>query len=373
MLQALTLKLETSEEDKKRLLETMKKYNEACNYVSEIAFDNSIVSKYKLHHEVYYKTRAKFGLTSEFVIRIIGKVADSYKTDKTSKHIFRELGAIQYDQRNSKIGIDRVSIMTLNGRIKLRTRIGEYQQLWFKRVRNQCELVYKNKEFYLIVIVDTFEQKEYETNETLGIDLGIENIAVDSDKQIFESKKVEEKRNKFFRLRRSLHRKWTKSAKRHMRRLSGKESRFKRDVNHCISKKLVQKAKGTTRAIVLEDLKGINSRVTVFNNKKQRDRHINWSFYQLRTFIEYKAKREGVPVLIVKPNNTSRRCPNCLYIHKENRKTQSSFECVRCSYREMADYVGAMNIAEIGAVINQPIVTKNLILDYKQPFILGSS
>lgn len=365
---SLTLKLETSKEDKERLLETMKKYNEACNYVSEIAFNLKLTNKYKLHHEVYYKTREKFGLTSEFVIRIIGKVAQSYKTGKSTRHIFRELGAIQYDQRNSKIGIDRVSLMTLNGRIKLRTRVGEYQQLRFKRVRNQSDLIYKNNEFYLIVAIDTFEQKQYETNETLGIDLGIENIAVDSDKQIFESKKVEEKRNKFFRLRQSLQRTGTKSAKRHLRKLVGKETRFRRDINHYISKRLVKKTKGTTRAIVLENLKGIRTGVTVYG-KKQRNRHHTWSFFQLREFMEYKAKREGVPVIIIKPYNTSQRCPNCLYIHKENRKTRNDFECIRCSYKEMADYVAAMNIAEIGALVNVPIVAETLISSYKSNLV----
>ena len=363
MLQALTLKLETSKEDKERLLETMKKYNEACNYVSEIAFKEKVFNKYKLHKIVYRDTREKFGLSSQFVIRIIGKVVHSYNVEKSKKHIFKELGKIQYDPRNSKVGIDRAALMTLNGRIKLRTRIGEYQQLRFKRVRNQSDLMYRDNEFYLIVFVDTFEQKQYETNETLGIDLGIENIAVDSDKQIFESKKVDEQRNKFFRLRQSLQRARTKSARKHLKKLSGKERRFKRDVNHCISKQLIQKAKGTTRAIVLENLKGIKSRVTV--RKAQRYRHSTWTFLQLRTFIEYKAKREGVPIVIIKPEYTSQRCPNCLCISKKNRKSQSSFECIRCSYSEMADYVGAMNIAEIGAVVNQPIVAETLISSYK--------
>lgn len=357
------IKLETSEGDKKRLLETMKKYNEACNYVVEKAFSLKLSNKYKLHKEAYRDIRERFGLSSQFAVRIIGKVVEVYKRDKNIRPVFRELGSIQYDQRNSKIGIDRVSLMTLNGRIKLRTRIGEYQQLRFKRVKGQCDLIYQNKEFYLVVVVDTFEQKEYETRETLGVDLGIENIAVDSDKQIFESKKVEEQRNKFFRLRQSLQRRGTTSAKRHLKKLSGKEKRFRRDINHCISKQLIQKAKGTTRAIVLENLKGIRSRATV--RKSQRYRHSSWSFYQLRQFIEYKSKREGVPVVIIDPRNTSRRCPNCLYVDKENRKTQSLFECCRCFFKEMADYVAALNIAEIGAVVNHPIVSTILIVRNK--------
>jgi len=105
------------------------------------------------------------------------------------------LGAIQYDQRNSKVRIDEVSLMTLNkGRIKLRTRIGNYQKLRFRRVKGQCDLYYdkRTKTFYLIVVVDAAEQSQYDHVEVLGVDMGIENIATDSDNQIFESSKVEQ-------------------------------------------------------------------------------------------------------------------------------------------------------------------------------------
>jgi len=95
------------------------------------------------------------------------------------------LGSIQYDQRNSRIGIDRVSIMTLQGRLKLATRIGEYQRTRFDRVKGQCDLIYRKAVFYLIVIVDAPEKSEYDPIGALGVDLGIENLAVDSDRQIF--------------------------------------------------------------------------------------------------------------------------------------------------------------------------------------------
>jgi putative transposase len=100
--------------------------------------------------------------------------------------------AIQYDQRNSKVGIDRVSIMTLQGRLKLATRIGEYQKARFDRIKGQCDLIYRKGVFYLIVVIDAPEQTEYDPVGVLGVDLGIVNLAVDSDKQIFEGKKVEQ-------------------------------------------------------------------------------------------------------------------------------------------------------------------------------------
>jgi putative transposase len=296
LLQSLTIRLETSEEDKITLLETMRKYNEACNFVAEKAFSLKLANKYKLHKEVYREVREKFNQSSQFAVRIIGKVVEVYKRDKTTRPKFRELGAIQYDQRNSRIGIDRISIMTLQGRIKLATRIGEYQKARFDRVKGQCDLIYHNQVFYLIVVVDAPEKSEYDPVGALGVDLGIENIAVDSDRQVFESKKVEKVRKRYSGLRKELQKVGTKSAKRKLKKLSGRERRFKKDTNHVISKAIVSKAKGTTRAIALEDLTHIRSRVTVKTKGSKRDRHSKWAFGELRNFVTYKAKNEGVPL-----------------------------------------------------------------------------
>ena len=137
-----------------------------------------------------------------------------------------------------------------------------------------------------------------------------------------------------------------------IRKMSGRETRFKRNTNHIISKTIVSKAKGTTRAIALEDLSGIRTRVTVRHT--QRDRHSKWSFNQLRQFVEYKAKREGVPIKTINPRNTSRECPKCRCLDKRNRPSRNQFKCVACGYEATADYVAAINIAA-RAGVNQPI------------------
>ena len=269
MLQSLMIRLETNDDDKARLLETMKRYNEACNFV---------------------------------------------------------------------------------------------------RVKGQSDLIYRKGVFYLIVVVDVPDKSEYDAIDALGIDLGIEHIAVDS-KEIFESKKVEDTRHRYSRLRSDLQHVGTKSAKRKLKRLSGKERRFKKDADHVISNHIISKAKGTTRAIAIEDLKYIRSRVTV--GRGQRDRHSKWTFGELRDFLTYKAKREGVPLKVVESKNTSRQCPECLYIDKRNRKTRSIFECLKCGYMEMADYVAACNIAARAAV-NQPIVAPlfSVVTNRPEPVIL---
>jgi len=243
--------------------------------------------------------------------------------------------------------------MTLHGRLKLPTRIGDYQKARFDRVKGQCDLVYRKGVYYVIVVVDVPDKSEYDAVGALGVDLGIENIAVDSDKEIFESKKVEDVRRKYSRLRSDLQHTRTRSAKRKLKKLSGKERRFKKDTNHVISKHIVSKAKGTTRALGIENLKNIRSRVTV--RRSQRDKHSKWAFRELGDFLTYKAKREGVPLRVVNSKNTSRECPKCQYIDKRNRKTRSLFECLKCGYKNMADYVAACNIAA-RVVVNQPIV-----------------
>jgi IS605 OrfB family transposase len=141
-----------------------------------------------------------------------------------------------------------------------------------------------------------------------------------------------------------------------LKQLSGTESRFARDVNHRISKRLVAKAKDTNRAIALEDLQGIRERVTV--RRSQRATLHSWAFFQLRTFVTYKAKQVGVPVFLVDPRNTSRTCPACGHVDKANRPSQPKFSCVVCGYAGLADHIAAVNIGRRAAV-NPPIVARN--------------
>jgi IS605 OrfB family transposase len=187
----------------------------------------------------------------------------------------------------------------------------------------------------------------------MGVDLGIRNLAVDSDGAKHTGDKVEVVRQKQARLKAELQSVGTKSSKKKLKALSGKEARFRADTNHTISKTLVSKAKDTGRGIALEDLKGINNRATVRRN--QRNMRFSWGFYQLRSFIEYKARLSGVPIAIVNPANTSITCPECDCINKRNRRSQAEFCCKSCGYTDHADHVGAVNIARRAAV-NQPIV-----------------
>jgi IS605 OrfB family transposase len=344
------LGLEVSPIEKQTLLRTMEKFNEACNMVAS----EKRMSRFKLHKVVYRKIRAT-GLSSQMAIGVIAKVAAAMKTQSEPEFYFH--GAIPYDQRNISLKGDVVSISTIDGRKKLKVRIGEFQQnkIFSGLVKSGMKLCYRKDigKFFLAVVVDT-EDKLSVSSGILGLDLGIVNIATDSEGRVYTDGKVEEIRTKFNELRGRLQSVGTKSAKRHLKKMSGKERRFKRDVNHNISKQIVAAAKGTSSMIAMEDLTGIRERTTV--RQSQRDRHAKWAFYELRDFVEYKARLAGVPTTVVNPKNTSRGCPKCLWTEKANRKSRDLFQCRRCGYTAPADFVGALGIRR-EAAFSLPIVT----------------
>lgn len=333
------------------LLEAMERFNAACNAVAEIAFREHTANKIRLQGLVYYDIRRDFGLPAQMAVRAISKVAEAYKRDKSKLPSFRAHGAIVYDQRVlSWKGLDRVSILTLQGRQLIPVVFGGYQAARLKNIRGQIDLIYRDGKFYLAVVVDVPEPPTNEPEDWLGVDLGIVNIAADSDGNTYTGGKVNGLRKRCAKLRARLQSKGTTSAKRLLKKRRRKETRLARDVNHVISKHLVAKAKDTGRGIALEYLKGIRDRITV--RKAQRRIQHSWAFHQLRSFIEYKAALAGVPVVAVDPRNTSRTCPTCSHVAKANRPTQTSFLCVSCGFAGPADTIAAENIRRVA--VNQP-------------------
>jgi len=334
----------------------MERFNEACNYISEFAWANKTFGKINLQKGMYYDTRNQFELSAQMVVRAIGKVSESYKTDRKLIHRFKPHGAVVYDPRILSFkSLETCSILTLDGRETVPIAYGEYRLLDLNRVRGQADLVLSNNQFYLMVVVDLPEDPKIEPTEIIGIDLGIVNIATTSTGQQFSGKKCTEIRKKYSTLKAKLQAVQTWNAKKHLKRISRKERRFKRDINHSISKQIVSYAKDTLSGIALEDLTGIRERVPGY--KALRESIGKWAFFELAAFIQYKACLAGLPVVFVDPTNTSRMCSCCGYTDRENRKTQSTFHCLSCGYTENADMNAAKNIA-FRAAVNQPIALR---------------
>jgi putative transposase len=356
---SIKCKILPNEKQHQELLNVMKTFNLACDWISQKAFETKTYNKVNLHKIVYYEVKQRFNLSSQLAVRAIGKVTDCYKNWKQKNKVlsFRELGSVDYDSRILTIKQDSISIMGMGKRIKLPYRCKK--ELSNFDLSCQSELTYdkvKNK-FYITFFAETSEEVPIKTNKFLGVDLGIVNLATCSDGEVISGEKIESYRKKITGLKARLQAKSSKSAKRHLKKISKKETSYKKDVNHCISKKLVQKAKTLKVGLKLEDLnfkKQVPQKGWTKEWKDSNARRGKWAFGQLRQFIDYKAKLAGVPVLYINPAYTSQKCSNCGHTCEENRLSQSEFVCIQCGYSANADYNASVNISR--AEINQPIV-----------------
>ena len=359
-----TVKLLVSPEKRERLLATMRRVNEACSWLAERAFELQTADKLRLQKLHYRQIRDLFGLSSQHTVRAISKVCEVYKRDRAKLARFRELGAIPYDQRlySFKNGLDRVSLLALDGRIVVPCAVGAYHRGRLEGARGQADLVYRRGKLYLFVTVDVPDGSPIDPEGWLGVDLGIRNLAVDSDGEAHSGEATLALRSRIAVLRAALQSCGTKSAKRHLRALRRRERRFHAHTNHVLSKSIVRKAKDTGRGIAVEDLSGIRDRVTV--RKAQRAVLHSWSFYETRAFITYKAVLEGVAFMAVDPRNTSRTCPECGNIDKANRRSQAEFVCTGCGFAAHADWVGARNIASRAEVIRPTVSAVRLGIEH---------
>ena len=349
----VAVQLQPTPEQANALRSTLEQANAACNEISTAAWTNRTFGQFKLHKLVYGPIRASSGLSAQVVVRCIAKVADAYQLDRKRRRTFKPHGSIAFDHRILRWYVDRseVSVWTVAGRQRIPFVCGERAREVLKFRQGESDLVLRDDRWYLFATVNVEEPPPGEPSQWLGVDLGIVNIATDSDGTVYSGTQVNGLRRRHRKLRQRLQSKGTRSAKRLLSKRRRKERRLATEVNHTISKRLVAVAKGTGRGIALEDLQGIHDRLTV--GKPQRAPLRSWSFFQLRQFVSYKARLAGVAVVFVDPRNSSRTCPRCGLIDKRNRPSQAQFSCVSCGLAGLADHIAALNV-QGRASVNAP-------------------
>jgi putative transposase len=348
MKMTIQMQLLPTAEQSALLRTTMERFNEAATFAASAGFEAGVFAQPSIHKLCYRELRERFSLSAQMAVRAIGKAVECFKRDKKVCPVFKPLGAVTYDERILGFkGLDKVSLWTMEGRQLIAMVYGEYQGERFDRIKGQCDLVHRDGKWFLYATVDMPENPPIKIKGFLGVDLGIAEIATDSDGTNYSGKPVEAVRRKHNLQRKRLGKRNTKGAKKKLKRIAGKEARFRKHANHCISKAIVQSAKDTSRGIAVEDLNGIRERLPVWS-RDARNKLSGWSFAQLVSFLEYKAKLVGVPVVKVDPRNTSRTCAECGHCEKDNRKSQANFLCVSCGHRANADQNAARNIRAQG-------------------------
>jgi IS605 OrfB family transposase len=345
-------------------------FNEAATWIARVCWDEGITNTNTAHHRVYGETRLNFGLGAQLAVCARAKAVEAIKA-VTAKHRemcpqFGPCGSIRYDARTYRLmSLDRVSLNTLQGRIACRLALGARQHAMLVDPAWEvggADLVWRHGIYSLHVTQSREATPETEPTEptdgTLGVDLGIVNLATDSEGETFSGTAVKKARAHYHTRRQRLQKVGTKNAKRRLRKNAGRERRFQKDVNHCLSKALVRKAVISCKALALEDLSGIRDRTTV-RHEHRYERH-SWAFYQLRQFLTYKAAWAGVPLHLVDPRNTSRTRSACGHCEKSNRRSQESFLCQRCGFALNADDHAAINISRkesYRAAVNRPLAS----------------
>ena len=350
MRRTLRCKLEVKDNDKKLLLNTLFIYSSACNYLIKIAIDNKIYRRYALHKKAYYDIRQRFNLPSQLAITSIWKVIETLKANKRkSIPKFSQHSAIRLNYpRNFSFNYPNISFTSLKGRTTAKI-IAAYSYLldellngdWQITESHLCYDRTKDVFYFNLGLKKKTPQIQKGINP-VGVDLGIKRIAVTSNNKFFDNKKILHIKHRYNYLKSKLQSQGTKSAKRHLKKLSGKIRRFQKDVNHQISKYLLRIIKEIPNGIlVFEKLTYIRNTAKV--KRRQRCDHSRWAFKELQTFTAYKAEGIGIPVAFVNPKGTSHQCSKCGSINTIRKGLH--FTCHKCGLKLDADLNAARNIA----------------------------
>ncbi len=352
----------------------MQQYTACFNAVAAYGWKRSEKNGGALHKATYYPLRADHPqLPAQLVISARTKAAEAVKSaltwkvqrereypKKVAKALARgkptptfkpvqcpqsTICAIRYDQRSYRVHGDCVSLATIQGRQALALYLYPYalrlleQSISF----DSADLIYRKGRFWLHMVVTIPEAEFVPNGDVVGVDCGITRPAVASNNQFFGKCSWKNTERRYFRLKRALQSKGSDSAKRHLKKLAHKVSRFRLNCDHVVSRQLVQSVSpGTT--IVIEKLKEIRSTTKQRSQQQRRAMH-QWSFNRLRDLLVYKAEECGCAVIGVDPRCTSQRCSLSGHIHRSNRRSQSRFKCRNCGFELNADLNGSRNIA----------------------------
>lgn len=337
------------------LNKTMSQVRKALNYISNYIFENNCLNQSKINKETYYYLRETYGLKSQMAQSVMKTAIAKYKTNKSNGHDFNLVNFknLEYDlvwNRDYSITKDVFSVNSLNGRLKIPFEIKGMENFFDNSYKfGTAKLVYKfNKYFLHIPMTKEYQQiTPLKINKIVGIDLGINFLATTYDSEgktiFYNGRNIKSKRGNYKSLRKQLQKCGTKSAKRKIKSIGSRENRWMSDVNHSITKALVDKY-GENTLFILEDLAGIRNATEKVNiNNKYVS--VSWAFCQFRQLLEYKAKMNKSMVIAVDPKYTSQQCPKCGHIEKANRdKRNHIFKCKNCSYQSNDDRIGAMNL-----------------------------
>jgi putative transposase len=381
MDRTVKIQLKPTPEQAQVLTETLEQFTHAFNSVVAYGWQNKERNGVKLHHATYRDTKVACpGLVSDLLIQARVKATETVKsaltwqaknladypkrvakaqkknkpvpTFKPVKCPQSKLCPVRYNVHTYTFNWEKqvVRLSTTHGKMSIPFRIPSHSARYYGHAVATADLCYRHGKFWLHVVVSVPEPAIPKNSEVIGVDLGLNRPAVTSNRHFLGSRHWKEVDRRRFRLKRKLQSKGTKSAKRHLKKLSGKALRFHRDCDHVLSKRMVQSVpQGST--MVLENLTHIRDTSKTGRGKQNKNvankrKLHSWTFAQFHSLLAYKAQEGGIAVVKVDPRHTSQTCSRCGYQHRSNRRSQSLFLCRQCGYCLNADLNASYNIRE---------------------------
>lgn len=369
MEQTLTAKVQIypGEEEGKLLLASMRAYALGCDFVSEYVYETHDLNQASVQKHTYSRLRSAYGLPSQMACNVIRTVIGSYRTLRTNNMPWAKCRyripqmTLSWNRDYSITKDGRFSVGTIGGRVKLSYDNAGMEQYFDKSEYRfgAAKVAYKHGKFFLHLSAthDVEMLDVADVRNVVGIDRGIRFIAAAYDsrgKTVFYSgSKVKQKRAHYKELRSELQRVGTPSSRRRLKAIGERENRWMRDVNHCVSKALVESNPEGTM-FVLEDLSGVRAAT---ERVRLEDRYVSvsWAYYDLEQKLIYKAEKNHQLVKKVDPAYTSQICPKCGHTEKANRDKKNHIFCCRnCGYSSNDDRIGAMNLHRMGIELIVP-------------------
>ena len=364
------VKLTIPDERRHDLHETAEQFLYCANRAAEFCWDDSsytdcITANSTARDVLYTELREETVLTANLVQEAIRRAVQAAKGcverwkqgKRVSQPEFTSWSMV-YDKRSATFYRNKVSLSTVDGRIECDFELPADSPTPYEQYVLSEEYEFRastlqydkaTDEFYFHITTrkhgtDSADESEVsedtEHRTVLGIDLGVNSLAVASTGTFWQGDDYDHWCREFENRRGEMQQRGTQAAHNALLRLGKREDAWRKQYLHTIANEIVTEAvEHDCGVIVFEELTEIRERLP------QAKWHHIWAFQLLFEYVSYKAPERGILVEQVKPNHTSQRCSrtDCGFTHKDNRHGEQ-FECQKCGYEVNADYNAAKNI-----------------------------
>jgi len=362
------VKLSVSDEQRHALHRTAEQYlycaNRTADYCwSDTSYTECKTNKREVRDALYSELREETDLQAQLVQAAIKRAVEAVKAcverwkkgQRVSQPTFTA-ETMDYDTRSATFYRNKISLATVEGRVEPPFVLPADSPTPYERYVLSENYEFREStlrydaatdEFYLNISTRRTDSDDAGSEDTghpdqtvLGIDLGVNSLAVSSTGTFWQGDDYDHWCREFEKRRGEMQQCGTQAAHEALLRLGKREEAWRKQYIHTIANELVSEAvEHDCDVIAFEDLSDIRERLP------QAKWHHVWAFRRLFEYVEYKAPEQSVSVEQVEPNYTSQRCSrtDCGFTHPNNRQGEH-FECQKCGYAVNADYNAAKNI-----------------------------